>query len=317
MRFFENLDDSLPFFKAMSSTIRIQILKILASEKEINLNELARRIGVTNGAITPHIRLLEETGIIDTKTMVAKHGTQKICSLRVEKYVIHIGHVEREYNQNSFSVELPPGHYVDYDVTPTCGIATAERIIGVYDMPIYFSDTEHFQAQIVWFTTGFVEYEIPNYLPEQATLKEILFQAELGSEAVAFNNDYKSDIHFYINGLFIGIWQSPGDFGGVKGFYNPDWWVPSMNQYGILMEFRVNKEGTFIEGNKYSDLTVDQLNIRPGSRIRMRLAVPEGLPDSRGLTIYGRGFGNYNSGMMIRLNYETNQERGEIDGLLK
>jgi len=317
MRFFENLDDSLPFFKALSSKVRIQIVKILNFEKEINLNELARRIGITNGAITPHIRILEEAGIIDTKTMVAKHGVQKICSLRVEKYVIHIGHIGREFDQNSFSIELPPGQYVDYEVTPTCGIATAERIIGVYDMPMYFSDTEHFQAQIVWFTTGFVEYEIPNYLPEHAALAEIQFQAELGSEAAAFNNDYKSDIHFYINDLLIGKWQSPGDFGGVKGFYNPDWWAPSMNQYGILMEFRINKEGTFIERAKYSDITIDQLNIRPGSRIRLRLAVPEGLPNSRGLTIYGRSFGNYNSGMMIRMHYETNQEGGEDDGLLK
>ncbi len=308
MRFFEDLDDSLLFFKALSSNVRIQILKQLNQEKELNINELANRIGITNGAMTSHIRLLEEAGIINTRSVVAKHGMQKLCSLRVEKYVIHIGHIGREYNQNSYSVEIAPGQYVDYDVTPTCGIATTERIIGVYDTPIYFSDTEHFQAQIVWFTTGFVEYEIPNYLPEQADIKEILFQAELGSEAASYNNDYKSDIHFYMNGRFICIWQSPGDFGGVKGFYNPDWWAPSMNQYGTLMEFCINKEGTFIEGKKYSDTTVDQLNISPGSRIRLRLSVPDGLPDSRGLTIFGRGFGNYNSGMIVRINYETNQE---------
>jgi len=311
MRFFEDLDDALPFCKALSSNIRIQILKLLNQEKELNLNELATRIGITNGAMTSHIRILEEAGIINTRTVVAKHGVQKLCSLRMEKYVIHIGHIGRKYNQNSFSVEIPPGQYVDYEVTPTCGIATTERIIGVYDMPVYFSDIEHFQAQIVWFTTGFVEYEIPNYLPEQAVLKEILFQAELGSEAAAYNNDYKSDIHFYINGMFIGTWQSPGDFGGVKGFYNPDWWAPSMNQYGTLMEFSINKEGTFFEGKKYSDFTIDQLNICPGSRIRLRLAVPEGLPNSRGLTIYGRGFGNYNSGMIIRIDYETNSKRGD------
>ncbi|NLE23848.1 MAG: helix-turn-helix domain-containing protein [Clostridiaceae bacterium] len=305
MRFFEDLDDSLLFFKALSSNVRIQILKLLNQEKEINLNELASRIGITNGAMTAHIKMLEEAGLINTRAVVAKHGMQKLCSLCVEKYVVHIGHIGHEYNQNSFSVEIPPGQYVDYEVNPTCGIATTERIIGVYDTPKYFSDTEHFQAQIVWFTTGFVEYEIPNYLPEKAVLKGILFQAELGSEAATYNNDYKSDIHFYINGQFVGIWQSPGDFGGVKGFYNPDWWPPSMNQYGTLMEFSINKEGTFIEGEKYSDTTIDQLNIRPGTRIRIRLAVPEGLHDSRGLTIFGRGFGNYNSGMIIRIEYET------------
>lgn len=300
MRFYDDWDEALLFCKALSSEIRIEILKILTREKDINLNKLAQILGITNGALSPHIRILEEAGIIDTKVTVAKRGVQKICSVRIEKYLINIG---KDFETNSISVELAPGQYVDYEVTPTCGLSTTKHVIGVYDNPIYFADLEHFNADIVWLNTGYLEYEIPNYLPEQASLSEFLFQAELGSEAVSFNNDYKSDIYFSINNHPLGVWQSPGDFGGVKGLHNPVWWAPSMNQYGTLMEIRVNKDGTFVEETKISDTTVAELEIQPKSKIRLRLAVPHGLPNSRGLTVYGRGFGNYNSGILIRMNY--------------
>ena len=302
MLFFESLNASLPFFKAMASEIRVEILNILSAEKNVNLNALALRLNLTNGALTTHIRILKEAGLIDIKTVAAKHGTQKICSVRMEKYVIHIGDY---FEQNSYHVELAPGRYVEYDVTPTCGVATSEKIIGNYDAPRFFSDLEHFNAQIIWFTTGFVEYEIPNYIPYHSIIKEIFFSAELGSEAPAFSNDYKSDIYFSINRIPVGVWQSSGDFGGERGIYNPPWWVLSMNQYGTLMEMRINEQGTFFDNKQTGDLTINDLKINSGDRIRLRLSVPEGLPNSRGLTIFGRGFGNHNSGMVVRISFGT------------
>jgi predicted transcriptional regulator len=300
MIFFESPEKSLPFFKSMASEIRIKILNILAAEKYVNLNSLARELNITNSALTTHIRIMEEAGLIEIKTVAAKRGTQKICSIKVEKYLINIGDY---FEQHFYNVDIAPGQYVDYHVTPTCGIATNEKIIGVYDAPRFFSDMDHFKAQIVYFTNGYVEYDIPNYVPGHREIKEITFSAELGSEALRYCNDYKSDIHFFINNTPVGIWQSPGDFGGERGVYNPAWWVLSMNQYGTLMEMRINEEGTFFDNRKTGDLTIRQLGINSGDRIRLRLSVPEGLPNSRGLTIYGRGFGNHNSGMVVRINY--------------
>jgi predicted transcriptional regulator len=300
MLFFESLERSLPFFKALASDVRIKILNILATEKEVNLNTLAQQLSITNGALTTHIRLLENAGLIDIKTIAAKHGTQKLCSTRQEKYLIHIGEYFEPYFYN---VEIAPGQYIDYEVTPTCGIATSEKIIGIYDAPRFFSDVEHFKAQIAYFTTGYLEYDIPNYIPYHLEIKEIIFSAELGSEAPRYCNDYKSDIHFSINNTPIGVWQSPGDFGGERGVYNPNWWVPSLNQYGTVMTMRINEEGTFFDNKKAGDLTIGDLKIKSGDKIRLRLAVPEGLPNSRGLTIYGRGFGNHNSGMVLRISY--------------
>jgi predicted transcriptional regulator len=168
---------------------------------------------------------------------------------------------------------------------------------------------DHFKAQIVWFTNGYVEYDIPNYVPGHLEIKEIAFFAELGSEAPRYCNDYKSDIHFFINNIPVGIWQSPGDFGGERGVYNPAWWVLSMNQYGTLMEMRINQEGVFFDNRKTGDLNIRRLGINSEDRIHLRLSVPEGLPNSRGLTIYGRGFGNHNSGMVVRISYGDPEPR--------
>jgi predicted transcriptional regulator len=307
MRLLEDLDKSLPFFRAMASDVRVKILKILSKNHSINLNDLARKLSITNGALTSHIRVLEDAGIIETQIISAKHGTQKICSVVEEKYLIPLGRFY-EYDQNFYTLEMAPGQYIDYDVQPTCGLATSERIIGVYDMPQYFADLAHFNAQILWFTTGYVEYEVPNYLVEHACFREIVFQAELGSEAPAFNNDFKSDIQFHLNDTWIGTWQSMGDFGGERGRYNPSWWVPTLNQYGVLMEIRINANGTFVEDQKVSDITIGQLNINRSSRIKLKLSVPADASNAGGLTIYGRGFGNYNCGMLLRMIYEPCKE---------
>jgi predicted transcriptional regulator len=300
MLFFKSLEEGLPFFRALSSKVRIKILDIITKESEVNLNELAKRLQITNGALTTHIKILESAGLIGVKTISARHGTQKICSVHHEKYLVHIGD---HYEAHSYSTEIAPGMYIDYSVTPTCGIATTEKIIGVYDEPCFFGDVEHFKAQIIYFTSGFVEYEIPNYIPDSMAIRALSFTAELGSEAVSFCNDYPSDIHFSINDELVGVWQSPGDFGGERGVYNPAWWIPSMNQFGTLMEMHINEYGTFFDNKKLGSTTIKDLGIFPGEKIKLRLAVPEGLPDSRGLTIFGRGFGNHNSGMTIRITY--------------
>ena len=75
-----NLEESLPVFKALSSDVRIQILNLLSEYKQLNMNDIAEKLKLSNGAITMHIRKLEECGIIKINTLTAKHGIQKINS---------------------------------------------------------------------------------------------------------------------------------------------------------------------------------------------------------------------------------------------
>ena len=77
----KDLRSGIPIFKALSSEIRVEILSLLTKNGSLNLNEIAQKLNLSNGAVTMHIKKLEESGIIDVSTAVGKHGIQKICYL--------------------------------------------------------------------------------------------------------------------------------------------------------------------------------------------------------------------------------------------
>ena len=73
----------MKFLKALGSEVRINIVKLLLENREMNMNELASSLGITNGALTSHIKKLEETGIIKVLTEHEGHGNQKMCRVNV------------------------------------------------------------------------------------------------------------------------------------------------------------------------------------------------------------------------------------------
>ncbi len=137
----------LKIFKALSSEIRIKILELLTEHNSLNLNELAEKLNLSNGAVTMHIKKLEESGIIDITTAVGKHGIQKICYLNEDMLTVELKNKEIE---NLYEYEIKVGHYCDFHAEPTCGLATKDSIIGEFDDPRYFADPEHINAGIIW-----------------------------------------------------------------------------------------------------------------------------------------------------------------------
>lgn len=200
------------------------------------------------------------------------------------------------------------GHYSNYQVAPTCGLATKDSIIGDFDEPRYFADPQRIDSEIIWLSEGFLEYRIPNYLKPNQTFREIQFSMELGSEAPGYCDNYPSDIYFYLNGVEIGFWTSPGDFGDARGTFNPDWWPPHLNQYGMLKLIRINNEGSFIDGCRISDVTLEQINLDYKSELTFRIAVTDKPINKRGLTIFGKNFGNYSQDLLARVLYDVREE---------
>ena len=125
---------------------------------------------------------------------------------------------------------------------------------------------------------------------------------ELGSEAPGTNNDWPSDISFYFNGVKLGIWTSPGDFGDTRGKYTPAWWNISVNQFGLLKVLRVNGSGTYMDGEKISGITLSDIDILR-KQWTLRISAEENAVHPGGLTIYGEGFGNYGQDIIVKLYY--------------
>ena len=296
-----NLLESLPVFQALSSDMRLRIIQLLAKKNKLSISELAHKLGVTNGAMTNHINKLVNAGIIKIEQPEKAHGNSKVCTLELDRITIVIN--ELRENQQTYESEIKVGHYSSFHVTPSCGLATPSHVIGQLDDPRYFSHPERFDAGILWFRTGFVEYMIPNLLPPNSIVEDLTLTMELSSEAPTFNNFWPSDIRFYVNDTFLGIWTSPGDFGDKRGTLSPKWWSNTLNQYGLLKTLTINKSGSFIDGERIGDISIDLLNISYDSNISLKLEVRPDSENPGGLTIYGDNFGNHPQNIKVSVSY--------------
>ena len=302
MRTLANVDDTIALCKALGSSVRMEILQILAQQKEANLNEIAKQLELSNGAITQHMKILQEVDIVEIKVTSGKRGAQKIAYLKENKFLVDI--LLDVAKEDMYNVEIPVGGYTKHAVYPTCGISTYQALIGEVDDPRYFDAPERREAGIVWMGKGFLEYRIPNYLKPNQVITELQFSFEISSEAPGICADWPSDIHYYLNDFLLGYWTSPGDFGHVKGIYTPSWWPETWNQYGLLKLLMINREGCYMDGNKISDLSIDHFKINAKSELTFRIAVPDTARNIGGITLFGKGFGNYNQDINVRIIYE-------------
>lgn len=292
------------FGKALSSPVRIGIIKLLIEEDGQNYNELAKQLSISGSAITSHINLLEKAGIIKVGSVAGIRGTQKKCYIKEERFLLDF---KKEYkSHNTIEVEIPVGSYTDYKANPTCGLATTEKVIGVFDDPRYFDDPERIYAGVIWMTEGYLEYRLPNYIEEEQKIEELQITQEISSEAPGFSENWPSEIDFSINGVQLGSWISPGDFGLHTGLYSPEWWVYGKNQYGMLKALVINDSGCYVDGQKISSVTINDLHITTDSEIRYRLSALDKGPERGGLTVFGKGFGNYNQAIKIQMKVSSN-----------
>jgi predicted transcriptional regulator len=303
----------LDVFKALSSEVRIEIINLLLENGSMNMNELASKLTISNGALTNHIKKLEASGIISISNESASHGNEKICSIHMDKILVDFSLPEEM--QNVYNTEIKVGQYSNYKIFPTCGLATSTALIGEVDDARYFAHPDHYNVEILWFTKGFVEYIVPNFIPNSSKITQLTISAELSSEAPGINDAWPSDISFYLNDVFIGSWTSPGDFGSVRGIFTPDWWFPNWNQYGLLKLIVINKHGTYIDGLKISDVTISDFDLDYRSTIRFRLGVDDNAKHVGGLTIFGKSFGNYSQDIQVAISYSPidNEPKAEAE----
>jgi predicted transcriptional regulator len=158
------------------------------------------------------------------------------------------------------------------------------------------------QASLIWFGRGSVEYKFPNNAKIlNAEIETVEFSMELSSEVPGTNSDWPSDISLWVNDVPIGTWTSPGDFGDQRGIYTPRWWKLEGSQYGKLTTWKITGTGCFVDGAKLSDVTVGQLDLPSHHSLRVRIGIDEDAKHPGGVNIFGRGFGNYDQDILMRI----------------
>lgn len=293
-------EQSLPVYEALASPVRLQILQLLIKQP-MNLKEIAQTLGLSGAIMSMHVKKLATAGLILTDVVPSKSGVQKICTVIVDQILIEFP-LSIPNHRKYHTTVVPIGHYTDFQIEPTCGLATTVKLIGTYDDPRCFLEPDRMNAKILWFGKGFIEYKIPNYLMKTENPIELEISMEISSEAPDYQNNWPSDITFFFNGVSLGTWTSPGDYGGVHGKYTPNWWPINLNQYGLFKMLRINSTGSYIDGIFLSNVTIDQIDIRK-LQWTFRIAILDDAVNIGGATLFGSGFGNYNEDINFNLVY--------------
>lgn len=289
-------ENSLLVYKALANPMRLKIIQLLSHER-LNVKQIAAKINLSTTITLKHLQLLADAGIISFE----KVGHNKISRLKVDN--ISIRFPERIYPSfESYETDIPVGHYTSYHVEPSCGLAGPTDFIGKVDNPSYFMEPKRIEAGMIWFSKGFVEYQSPNFLGANDHLEMLDLSMELGSEFPFSNNVWPSDITFFINGVEIGTWTSPGDFSDIRGKYTPDWVPDNVNQYGIQKILRITDHGTYLDGQPFTDITLNDIDTTLPT-FKTKFEIKGDSKNQGGCTIFGKGFGNYDQDINMKLFY--------------
>lgn len=292
-------------FKALASLPRWRILRYLGDGGR-TVNEVAQALAMPPSTAAAQIKILEGANFLHTELVPASHGLQKVCTRSYDNVLACLPQAPAVPG-NSVEVSMPVGAYTNFEVSPTCGLASSNSLVGYLDDPLSFYEPERIQAGLIWFRSGYLEYSFPNRLPNSAKPISLVVSMEICSEAPLHNNNWPSDITLWINNCEVGSWTCPGDFGGQRGQLTPQWWSSNDSQYGVLKRWLVNGEGAFIDGYHISALTLSDLALEHGGVITVRLGVKKSARHVGGVNLFGRAFGNYPQDLTLRLDYLPGQ----------
>lgn len=303
MKHFKSMREAEDVFKALGAPMRVKIMELLYEEGDLKFDDISKRLNITNSAVSMHIDRLVSAGLVHVKTMPGLRGVCKICKPCYDALMVDMR--PQRQKQNFYQDDVPVGAYHECAVTPTCGLATIKQIIGEFDVPKYFMFPDHYDAGVFWIGTGYILYHLPNRLKAGEHLVELTISMELSSEYPGYNEDFPSDIYFEVAGVAVGKWISPGDYGSRRGHYTPSWWPKVCNQYGLLKTLSITGEGTFIDGgSRISDITIQDLRIDYSTELTLKISVPKETKNCGGLTIFGKGFGDYDQGIVCTEYFE-------------
>lgn len=290
---------SADVLRALSAPARGRILRLLARDGALNVNDIAAALDLPQSTASAHVQALERAGLLRSEVRAATKGSQKLCHPVYDEILISFRPPAAD---SASEVAMPLGLYTSCEVSAPCGLCSTSGIIGLLDVPDTFLDPGRMDAALLWFTRGYVEYQFPNNSRlMQADLHALEARMELSSEVPGTAAEWPSDITVSINGTALGTWTSPGDFGDRRGTYTPGWWGARGSQYGMLKTFRVTAQGSFVDGVRIGDTTLSDLGLNDHRSIRLRIAVAADARHPGGVNIFGRGFGNYDQDIVLRL----------------
>lgn len=291
-----------PVAKALSSPMRVKMISLLGI-RPMNVNELADALMMPVSTAALNVRQLEEAGLITTEIHPGIRGAMKLCSRKVDSVSMRLTSDMLD-GMSALTLQLPIGSYSCAEhIEPECGMVSDHAWIGEPNMPRSFYHPDRFGAQMLWFRSGELEYRFSLGEIDSSQVAFIEFSMEMSSNAPMYREDFKSDIHVAVNGVLLGTWVSPGDYGGRRGRLNPSWWSDTSSQFGLLKTWRVDAEGSKLDGESLSGICLSDLNLTSQDYISLRLGVKADSEHVGGINLFGNKFGDFAQGIVMRVGY--------------
>ena len=288
---------------ALSSPARLQILKLLYFNS-YSVSEIADKLHIPNSSAALYVNSLEKAGLINTKVLAGTRGSMKICSRKNDSISIRLKMDDQNVDKVR-SISMPVGCYTDCRITASCGIASEKGYLVPDDRPETFYLPVRVGAQIIWSTSGYVEYQYPCMVPKGATITRAALSFEVCSETYNYNEDWPSDITVWIDGHECATWRCPGDYGARRGRLNPEWWSSGCTQYGKLMIVEISEKGCMLNSAFARDLPINAFSFDDAKPIIVRIGNKPDAEHIGGFNLFGKRMGDFEQDIVLSLFYHT------------
>ena len=189
---------------ALSSPVRVKIMHLLAKESK-SVGEIAEEMDLPMSTAALAVQVLQKAGLIITKNQPGTRGTLKLCSRKLDLVQINLAPPD-DAPSRSLTFSMPIGGYsAAENIVPTCGLASANSLIGMMDTASVFYLPGRFSAQLIWLQQGFLEYRFSTDSLEFKNIDWLEISFEACSEAPMYRDPWKIDIAVEVNGKRLGI----------------------------------------------------------------------------------------------------------------
>ena len=289
--------------RALSSQVRLDIIAALGY-RSMSVSELARELDIPMSSMALAVRILEDAELVRTDSQPGTHGALKICNRKIDTISINLAPKEQLLKAQPLSMSMPIGGYSAAEgIQPTCGLVSEKQSLGTIDLPHLFYSPQRFDAQLIWFRQGYLEYRFCETLLSNDNIDWIELSFEACSEAPMYRDPWPSDIFVEFNDVRLGTWTCPCDCGGRQGHLTPAWWGLTNTQYGFLKTWRVDQSGTYLDHTPISTVTIPDLHITERSYSSVRIGVDPRSKNVNGINLFGDKFGDHPQSINLRIGY--------------
>ena len=287
--------------KALSNKDCLKIFQVI-SERPLNMSEISKLTGISISSVSNHIDTLNEAELIHVYYQPSLKGHAKLCSKKTVGIYIDSSDTSIEEKSKKLTYEMGVGMFTDCKITAPCGMCDKNELF-ICDNPLLFFSPRKSNAELLWFSSGYVTYKFPNEIQNVDDINYISFSMELCSETMYYREKYPSDITFYVNDIELFTWTSPGDFGGRHGRYTPDYWANTSTQYGLLKNFRIDHNGVALDNILINtNVTLNSLNLSNQDVISLTIKIKDDAIHKGGINIFGKNFGDFDQSIILTVN---------------